>query len=148
LEPLRHREAGLIMRHVGSLAAGLLVLSWQGHAADVAPMSCGDLPSGFEQKQCAELRYREASGRLREVCERVLRRAAGAQSAPGAPDGKGRAVAISESQRAWEAYRDTECRGVVGRGSAGSGRMVWVLGCLAEKTDARVQELNEPFDQR
>jgi uncharacterized protein YecT (DUF1311 family) len=128
-------------------ATGLLVMSLQGHASDGAPTSCGDLPSGFEQRQCAELRYREASGQLREVYERVLRRAADAPSPPGAPDDKGRAVAISESQRAWEAYRDAECRGVVGRG-AGSGRVVWVLGCLAEKAGARAQELNEPFDQR
>lgn len=56
-------------------------------------------------------------------------------------------VAVTESQRAWETYRDAECRGIVGRGG-GSGRLVWVLGCLAEKAKARTKELNVPYDQR
>jgi uncharacterized protein YecT (DUF1311 family) len=54
---------------------------------------------------------------------------------------------VIESQQAREAYRDAECRGVVGRGG-GSGTMVWVLGCLAEKVRARTQELEVPFEQR
>jgi uncharacterized protein YecT (DUF1311 family) len=141
----------LIIRDVLTrlVAAGLLVVPWQALAAEGSSIHCGDLATGVEQKQCAETRYRKASEELREVYGRVLRHAADAdtQSLPGAPDEKSRVVAISASQRNWEAYRDAECRGVVGRGD-GSGRMVWVLGCLAEKASERARELNVPFDQR
>ena len=64
----------------------------------------------------------------------------------GSGDGSA-AAAIAASQRAWEAYREAECRGVVGRGE-GSGRMVWVFGCLTEKTRERIRELETPFYQR
>jgi uncharacterized protein YecT (DUF1311 family) len=128
----------------------LLAVPWQARAADGSSGNCADLPTGLEQKQCAELRLRDASEELRSVYQRVLRQAAdaGAQLPPsGSPGEPGPAVAISESQRTWEAYRDAECRGVVGRGG-GSGRTVWVLGCLAEKTSARARELSVPFDRR
>ena len=36
---------------------------------------------------------------------------------------------------------------VLGRGG-GSGRMVWVFGCVVERTWARICELKTPFDQQ
>ena len=54
---------------------------------------------------------------------------------------------LATSQAAWEAYRDAECRGLVGLGG-GAGRQAWVYGCLAEKTFERMRELKVPFDQR
>jgi uncharacterized protein YecT (DUF1311 family) len=65
----------------------------------------------------------------------------GNQTAPSWPD------AIVASQKAWEAYRDAECWGVVGR-PGGSGRLAWAYGCLAEKTLEHGRELRVPFYQR
>ena len=84
---------------------------------------------------------------MKTVHARVKEKAAEADAGnAGSGDGSA-AAAIAASQRAWEIYRDAECRDVVGRGG-GSGKMVWVFGCLAEKTRERIRELNTPFYQR
>jgi uncharacterized protein YecT (DUF1311 family) len=106
--------------------------------------------TGGEQKKCAEARYRKAVIELETTYAQALERAskADAQRADqGIAGGKNSAASIAASQRAWEIYRDAECKGVVDSGE-GSGRMVWVWGCLAEKTNARIIELNVPFEQR
>jgi uncharacterized protein YecT (DUF1311 family) len=138
------------MRHPASfiLTASLLLGSCLAQAEDRSSGTCGDLPTGSEQKQCAEIQHRKTADELKEVYGRALERASNAdiQNLP-SKDQKSWTAAVTESQRAWEIYRDAECRGVVGRGS-GSGRMVWVLGCLAEKAEQRTRELNVPYDQR
>jgi uncharacterized protein YecT (DUF1311 family) len=120
-----------------ALAITLLIAPCPATADDRPSQNCGDLATGGEQKQCAETQFRKATDELKAAYGRVLERAA-------KPDGN---AAVIASQQAWEAYRDAECRGVVGRGG-GSGRMVWVLGCLTEKADARTRELNVPYDAR
>jgi uncharacterized protein YecT (DUF1311 family) len=109
-------------------------------AESSAVRDCLDRMTGVEQKQCTEAIYRAATTEL----ETLYRRAVDAAIRP---EMSGRASAIAASQAAWEAYRDAECRGLVGLGG-GSGRPVWVYGCLAEKTFERIRELKVPFDQR
>ena len=63
---------------------------------------------------------------MKQVHARAMEKAAEVDAGnAGSGDGSA-AAAIAASQRAWETYRDAECRDVVGRGG-GSGRMVWVL---------------------
>jgi uncharacterized protein YecT (DUF1311 family) len=138
------------MRHPASfiLTASLLLGPCLAQAEDRSSGTCGDLPTGSEQKQCAEIQYRKTADELKEVYGRVLERASSADiQSPPSKDQKSWTAAVTESQRAWETYRDAECRGVVGRGG-GSGRSVWVLGCLSEKAGQRTRELNVPYDQR
>jgi uncharacterized protein YecT (DUF1311 family) len=106
------------------------------HADDVQIQSCFEITNS-EQKRCLEGQYRNAVVELETAYARALERASKGDEAP----------AIAESQRAWEIYRDAECKGVVGS-VTGSGRMTWVWGCLAEKTKQRIIELNVPFYQR
>jgi uncharacterized protein YecT (DUF1311 family) len=131
-----------------ALVAILLIAPSLAQGEGAARQNCGELATGADQKQCAEMQYRKAADALREAYAGILRRAAQADAGSTPVSGeKTWSVAVTESQQAWEVYRDAECRGVVGRGG-GSGRMVWVWGCLAEKTNARIRELNVPFDQR
>ena len=104
-----------------------------------ANVNCGDLMTGGEQKMCAEAQYRKAVIGLETAYAQALERASKGE--------RKRAASIAASQRAWAVYRDAECKGVVDSGE-GSGRMVWLWGCLAEKTNARILELNVPYDQR
>jgi uncharacterized protein YecT (DUF1311 family) len=114
-------------------------------AEDADLVQCLHSPTGGEQKQCTQALFQNAAGEMQKTYAGVLEKAAEADARPaGSGDGS---AAIAESQRAWEIYRDAECRGVVGRGG-GSGRMVWVFGCLAEKTRERIRELKAPFYQR
>ena len=114
-----------------------------GRATNQAVQACLDKMTGGEQKQCTERLYRSASDKLDAVYRSVLDRA----SRSGKDGGPGQAAAITASQKAWQAYRDAECNGVVGDGD-GSGSQVWRFGCLAEKTFERIQELQTPFYQR
>jgi uncharacterized protein YecT (DUF1311 family) len=120
-----------------ALATTLLMAPCLASADDKPSEKCGDRATGAEQKQCADIQFRRATDELKAAYGRVLERAA-------KPDEK---AAVIASQQAWEAYREAECRGVVGRGG-GSGRMVWVLGCLTEKTAARTRELDVPYEAR
>jgi uncharacterized protein YecT (DUF1311 family) len=113
--------------------------------------ACIDLNSNAEQRDCAQALYRDASKELDELVRRRLDEAEATDKAPplpGAPpQPQSLRDAIAASQKAWEAYRDAECRGVVGR-PGGSGRLTWAYGCLAEKTLQRIEEVKVPFDQR
>jgi uncharacterized protein YecT (DUF1311 family) len=105
------------------------------------------MATGSEQKQCVEIRYRRRADEVKGAYGQVLDRASKADiEHPASGDQKSWKTAVTESQRAWEAYRDAECRGVVGRGD-GSGTMVWVLGGLAEKARTRAKELKAPYDR-
>jgi uncharacterized protein YecT (DUF1311 family) len=118
------------------LVTVILTGSSPAKAEDAALARCLDSATGSEQKQCTHELFRQASDELKTTYAGVLQKADVRSSA-----------AIAESQRAWEIYRDAECKGVVGRGD-GSGRMVLVFGCLAEKARDRIRELNVPFFQR
>jgi uncharacterized protein YecT (DUF1311 family) len=129
------------------LAATVSMASSLARAEDADLVRCLNAPTGGEQKQCTQALFQNAVEEMKKVHARVAERAAEADARnPGSGDGS-LSAAITASQRAWEIYRDAECRDVVGRGG-GSGRMVWVFGCLAEKTRDRIRELNTPFDQR
>ena len=122
------------------MAASFLILAGPAAAESEAVNACYDLPSNSAQRQCVEDLYRAASAKLDEVLRSAI------ESASKTEDTQSWASAIRRSQSAWQAYRDTECWGVVGYGSGGSGRMTWIWGCLAEKTLQRIREL-ELFEQ-
>jgi uncharacterized protein YecT (DUF1311 family) len=116
-------------------------------AEDAELVQCLNSPTGSEQKQCTQALFQNAAEEMKQAYAGVMEKAAEADArTSGSGDGSSSA-AISESQRAWETYRDAECKNVVGRGG-GSGRMVWIVGCLVEKTRERIRELNTPFYQR
>jgi uncharacterized protein YecT (DUF1311 family) len=107
---------------------------------------CANLLSTGAQKECAEAAFKTSETEMQAAYEAAVERAAKAGT-PADPAAKGWAATLRKSQLAWQAYRDAECRGFVGYGE-GSGRMVWVLGCHAEKNRERTQELQVPFYQR
>jgi uncharacterized protein YecT (DUF1311 family) len=121
-------------------AAFLLFVVQPVFAESESVRACLNRPSNAEQKECTQAVFRAASVELESVYRRTVEDAL-------KQDVTGRAAAIAASQTAWEAYRNAECSGLVGLGG-GSGRPVWVYGCLAEKTFERMRELKVPFDQR
>lgn len=123
------------------LAAALSLPPTFARAEDADLVRCLNSQTGSEQKLCTQALFQSALEEMKATYAVVLQKAAS-----GSADGSA-AAAIAASQRAWEIYRDAECRDVVGHGG-GSGRMVWVFGCLAEKTRERIRELNTPFYQR
>lgn len=121
--------------------------SWLARAEDADLVQCLRSPTGSEQKRCTQALYQSAAEEMKKTLGAVLQKAAEIDTrTSGSADGS-LVAAILASQRAFETYRDAECHGVVGYGE-GSGRMVWVQGCLAEKTRERIRELRVPFYQR
>ena len=125
-------------------AIALLLLAAGPAAADNAPVkACLALNSNAEERDCAQALYREASKELDEIVRRKLDEAGASDNAPprfgAVPQKQSFHDAIAASQKAWEAYRDAECWGVVGR-PGGSGSFTWGFGCAAEKTLERIEE--------
>jgi uncharacterized protein YecT (DUF1311 family) len=130
------------------IAALVLIAPCPVGAESNASADCSALITGAEQKECAELAFRTSADELKDAYRRVLERSMKADgSMPNGSGEKNWTAVVTKSQQAWENYRDAECWGVVGLGE-GSGRMVWVWGCLAEKNKERIRELNVPFYQR
>lgn len=121
-------------------AAFLVLVAGPVSAQSESVRACLNRLSNAEQKECTEAVFRAASVELESLYRRTVEDAL-------KQDVTGRAAAIAASQTAWEAYRNAECQGVVGLGG-GSGRPVWVYGCLADKTFERMRELKVPYDQR
>jgi uncharacterized protein YecT (DUF1311 family) len=128
-------------------AAALSMAPALAQAEDADLVQCLNAPTGSEQKQCTQALFQNAVEEMKKVHARVTEKAAEADARNSGSGDGGASAAIAASQHAWEVYRDAECRDVVGRGG-GSGRMVWVFGCLAGKTRERIRELNTPFYQR
>jgi uncharacterized protein YecT (DUF1311 family) len=136
------------MRNLYALAGLALALcAGPALAADGRVEACLDRATTLEQRECVQALVRAAAGELDQAYRGALDAAARDTTAPGPGAFARRRDAIVRSQQAWEAYRDAECRGVADTG-AGSGRLVWVFGCLAEKTLERIAELRTPFFAR
>ena len=135
-----------------TLPIALLFLATSPAAADNARVKvCFALNSNAEQRDCAQALYRDASKELDEIVRGKLEEADASDKAPpqfgAVPQKQSFHDAIAASQKAWEAYRDAECWGVVGR-PGGSGSFTWGFGCAAEKTLERIEEVKVPFYQR
>lgn len=63
-------------------------------------------------------------------------------------DAKSFEAAMRESQRAWLAYRDADCKDLVAQEwTGGTGAAAAILGCMTEKTAQRTKELRERFSK-
>lgn len=130
-------------RRVWALCCCVLALSgWTGASA----ADCDDAKSTAEINACADKAFEEADTALNRVYKQAL--AAVPKRAIEPPyDAKSWEAALRESQRAWLAYRDSECKTHQSMfWGGGSGTSAVVLGCMTEKTKARTKELTESYD--
>ena len=119
-----------------------LVLGTPAAADDI---DCSDPRSTVEMNVCSDAAFREADKRLNTAYKDALAQIAG--SGLEAPyDPKSWEEAMRASQRAWVAFRDADCKGLVPmEWSGGTGTSSAVTGCMAEKTDARIKEIQERY---
>ena len=123
---------------VGLIAGGPVV-------AETA--DCGKAITTVEMNACADQELAAADAKLNEAYKKALDKAAG-QNAPAPYDAKAYEAAIRAAQRAWVAFRDADCKGVVPfEWGGGTGATAAVLGCLSSKTTARTKELEESGPQ-
>lgn len=115
--------------------------------AEEAPIDCANAMATHELNFCSEKELDQADAALNAAYKKVL--AFIAKSEGEKPyDAKSWEAALRESQRAWVAFRDADCKGLIpmswGGGTATTGA---VLGCMSEKTKARTKELEELYEE-
>lgn len=143
-----------------ALLFGCLCLSACGIASAESSQvkACFDRPaerwSTLDQRECLRQVLHDANNELSTVYGHRQAQASRSDAERRERMGKAgtEAERLEASQKAWSAYRDAECWGFVGGGEPGehrgSGTEGTILGCAAEKTLQRVEELKVPFDRR
>lgn len=129
------------------VAIMVLFFSSTADADDDPPVDCDNAKSTYELNTCADRAFQKADDALNAAYKKALAHAA--KNGMEKPyDSESWQKALRESQRAWVAFRDADCKGLVpmawGGGSATSGE---VLGCMIEKTEARTKELVDRYGQ-
>jgi uncharacterized protein YecT (DUF1311 family) len=115
-------------------------------AAAQTPVPCDKAMSTVELNACAEREYDAADAKLNVAFKRTLsfiKRSGSAKPY----DAASWETALRTSQKAWLAYRDADCNGLVPMSwSGGTGTTSAVLGCRKTKTETRTQELDTMTD--
>ena len=135
------------MNRTSLAVAILLAAQWSAAAARAGDaVDCSDANSTYEQNACADKELAKADAALNAVYQKVLARIAESdQEKPYDP--KSWEEALRADQRAWVAFRDADCKGLVPMfWSGGTATTAQVLGCMTAKTEARTKDLEENFD--
>jgi uncharacterized protein YecT (DUF1311 family) len=111
------------------------------------PIDCSNASTTVEMNFCADKDLAAADEKLNAVYKKVLAQID--ESGLEKPyDRASWEAAMRASQRAWVAFRDADCKGVVPmEWSGGSGTSAAVLGCMSQKTIERTKELSERYLQ-
>jgi uncharacterized protein YecT (DUF1311 family) len=130
------------------LAAALLVPLTVARAQTPNPIDCAKATSTVEINYCADRDYAEADRALNEAYKTAL--AIVTKSDNAAPYAAAQwEKEFRASQRAWIAFRDADCKGLVPmEWSGGSGTTFAVLGCMIDLTKARTTVLLERYGRR
>lgn len=107
------------------------------------PIDCANASSTVELNYCAERDLDKADQALNATYKQLI--ASIAKSGGEAPyDPKSWEAALRQSQRAWVAFREAECKGLVPmEWGGGTGTTQAVLICMTELTNARTKTLAE-----
>lgn len=111
------------------------------------PVNCAEARNTVEINFCAEKDYNEADAALNAAYKAVLAQIN--KSTGEKPyDAKSWENAFRAAQRAWIAYRDAECKGVVPmEWSGGTGTASAVLGCMTQLTEERTKLLKARIEE-
>lgn len=113
---------------------------------DDPAVDCNSAQSTYEMNVCSDRELQSADAELNLIYKKALEHVA--QNGSEKPyDAESWQKALRESQRAWIAFRDADCKGLVPMAwSGGSGTTVEVLGCMIDKTKTRSQELRDRYE--
>ena len=124
-----------------ALLAGLIPTS-QARADEI---DCANAKSTVEMNYCADKEFAAADKALNTEYEAALAQTRTRDLEP-PYDAKSFEAAMRESQRAWVAFRDADCKNLVAQEwSGGSGASAAILGCMTQLTMARTKDLKERY---
>ncbi len=112
-------------------------------------IDCANAMSTYEMNACADKDFTAADAELNEVYMQALKSVPSMAVEDPAYNAKSWEAALRKSQRAWVAFRDAECQGHVAMfWTGGTGATADIVGCMTEKTNARIKELKDRYDNR
>jgi uncharacterized protein YecT (DUF1311 family) len=130
---------------IPSALPALACLLLAGPASAAEPLDCANATSTVEMNYCGEQDYNAADAELNAAYKQALAKIAKSDN-PKPYDPRSWETALRASQRAWVAFRDAECKGVVPmEWSGGTGATGGVLACMTELTRQRTAMLNERY---
>jgi uncharacterized protein YecT (DUF1311 family) len=155
--PPRHAIAAEVAMHQQPSSAlikacrifGLMVVCWLSgttQSAQAQPVDCAKATATTELNYCSLKEFEAADVKLNEAYRRAL--ADIRESRGDKPyDRKSWEMALQASQKAWIAFRDADCNGLVPMSwGGGTGTTSAVLGCNTTKTELRTKELVAIFN--
>lgn len=129
---MRHR---LMCSAVGLVAAVVA-------ASPAMAGECDNAASTVELNACSDKAFQRADRDLNSTYQELIRSIGTRDFGDPPYDAKSYERALRESQRAWVAFRDAECKGLVPiQWSGGTGSAAAVLGCMTEETKRRTESL-------
>ena len=133
------------MHRLAVLAAASLFPIASGHAQTPDPIDCKKATTTVEMNYCADRDYAEADRALNEAYQKALA-IIGKSDGPAPYTPAQWEKELRASQRAWLAFRDADCKGLVPmEWSGGSGTTSAVLGCMIDLTKARSKALLDRY---
>jgi uncharacterized protein YecT (DUF1311 family) len=130
------------MRFIGVVAVSACLATATGAAR---AQECGDAGSTVEISQCYERALQRADAELNRAYQTALRGARDDSALPPAQKGRWEA-ALRDAQRKWVAFRDADCKELIGyEWYGGTGMGSAMLACMLGKTRARTKELMDRY---
>ncbi len=128
------------------LAVAAMMACLPHHATAQDKLDCATATATFELNACSEIELDKADAQLNSIYKKLLAKIATSDGEK-PYDAKSWEAALRASQRAWVAFRDADCKGLValaaGGGTATTGE---ILGCMTEKTIRRTDELTTYYE--
>jgi len=133
------------MRSHFLLLAAVMLLAPAAFAQAQDSVDCANANSTIEMNYCAEQDYDAADDALNEAYQNALAIIKDSDNPP-PYDSKSWEEELRKAQRAWIAFRDAECKGLVPmEWSGGTGTTLAVLNCLTRLTRYRTATLRERY---
>jgi uncharacterized protein YecT (DUF1311 family) len=131
---------------VAVAAQALLAGRTPAAAKDEMPnVDCAKAQSTYEMNFCAENEFKKADAALNAAYKTALTDVA----ASGDDNRKSWEEALRTSQRAWVAFRDADCRGLVPmEWQGGTGATAAELECMTQLTIARTKDLRDRYGNK
>jgi uncharacterized protein YecT (DUF1311 family) len=134
---------------VALAAQALLAGRTPAAAKDEMPnVDCAKAQSTYEINFCAENEFKKADAALNAAYKTALADVT-ASGGDKPYDRKSWEEALRASQRAWVAFRDADCRGLMPmEWQGGTGTTAAELGCMAQLTIARAKDLRDRYGDK
>ncbi len=132
------------MKHpIFAVLSGVCLFTFLSDTASAQEVDCANDQSQFAINHCTSLDLQASDNELNLVWSRVQ------GGFTGSDYDQRRKAALLEAQRAWLAYRDSDCADSVGlEWEGGTGRPMAVNMCLTELTKHRTKQLRDRYLRR